>query len=105
MTKAAFSNLTIMEDSFYIDTLAENSRLEEKVKYLKEREAENELLKSEENSKIKDLQKELKNLKTNLKVLERERKASGGIGRHHSDLTRHLEHNNLLTAYNIIFCL
>ena len=29
-----------MEDSFYIDTLAENSRLEEKVKYLKEREAE-----------------------------------------------------------------
>ena len=46
-----------MNDSFYIDTLAENSNLEGKLKLLKEREAENDIVKNKENLEIKNLEK------------------------------------------------
>ena len=69
-----------MNDSFYIDTLAENSHLEGKFKLLKEREAENDIVKNKENLEIKNLEKNLKTLKGEIKSLEADQKASRGSG-------------------------
>ena len=69
-----------MNDSFYIDTLAENSHLEGKLKLLKEREAENDIVKNKENLELKNLEKNLKTLKGEIKSLEADQKASRGSG-------------------------
>ena len=69
-----------INDSFYIDTLAENSHLEGKLKLLKEREAENDITKNKEDLEIKNLEKNLKTLKGEIKSLEADQKASRGSG-------------------------